>query len=342
MVALPSSIAHAYGLVGEATRFGTGLINDTFQVQRGAETLIVQRVHPIFGASVHEDIEAVTNHLARKEIVTPRLLRTLDGALFSLDEEGRVWRALTFIDGTSYDRFPSIAHAREAGALVGRFHAALQDFDHTYVFARGGVHDISFRENGLEQPLATHPGHRLRAEVLTLIDATRRLLGRAVRLGTQRPRHAHGDLKASNLLFRGQAALALVDLDTMASMMWIFEMGDALRSWCNPCVEEDPSSRIDIPAFEAALSGYASTGPRVTSDERATLARGVLTISLELALRFLTDTLNETYFGFDPTRYPARGEHNLARARAQVAFAESVERELPRLEKIARSVLLTS
>ena len=346
MSALPSSVILAYGLEpgpdGGAVPFGTGLINDTFRAQRGVDTVIVQRVHPIFDASVHEDIEAVTAHLATKCVETPRLVRTREGGLFTVDHEGRVWRALTYLDGTSHDRFPTEAHAAEAGALVGRFHAALLDFEHAYVFSRKGVHDIGFREAGFREALATHGAHRLRSAVHDLGTRAEVLLRDAVPLGALPPRHSHGDLKASNLLFRGSHGLALVDLDTMASMMWIFEMGDALRSWCNRSAEDDPSSSIDVVTYEAALSGYGTTGLHVTEAERGLLARGVLTISLELALRFMTDALAESYFGFDQARYPARGEHNLARARAQLSLAESVVAHLPRLDTIASGVLRTS
>lgn len=337
---IPSSVILAYRLEPGATPFGTGLINDTFRARRGEDTLVVQRVHPIFDASVHLDIEAVTTHLEKKGMPTPRLVRTVDDALFVHDEEGRVWRALTFLEGAAHDRFPSRAHVREAGALVGRFHDALRDLEHTYVFARRGVHDLGFRRAALDEALTAHRGHRLFDEVSRLTERVAELTTHAMPIGAHPPRHAHGDLKASNLLFRGHQGFALVDLDTMASMMWIFEMGDALRSWCNRGAEDDASSALDLDVYEAALTGYGATGLRVTEAERSSLARGVLTISLELAVRFLTDALVESYFGFDRTRYPARGEHNLARARAQTALATSVAKNLGALDDIAARTLV--
>ena len=44
-----------------------GLINATYVVRDGgAPIAVVQRLHPIFGAQVNLDIEAVTAHLAAK------------------------------------------------------------------------------------------------------------------------------------------------------------------------------------------------------------------------------------------------------------------------------------
>jgi hypothetical protein len=55
-------------------------------------------------------------------------------------------------------------------------------------------------------------------------------------------------------------------------------------------------------------------------------------ISLELAGRFASDALDESYFGWNSQRYSGRGEHNLVRARGQLALHEAfaatrIERE---------------
>jgi Ser/Thr protein kinase RdoA (MazF antagonist) len=155
-------------------------------------------------------------------------------------------------------------------------------------------------------------------------------------------RHAHGDLKASNVLFdeRGKG-LCLVDLDTLAHMAWPFEMGDAIRSWCNPRREDEPGAGIELDLYEAALAGYREGAERLelSPTEIELLPRGVLTIAVELALRFLTDALEERYFSFDPARYATQGEHNLARAKGQIELALSVESALGELERITRREL---
>ena len=38
------------------------------------------------------------------------------------------------------------------------------------------------------------------------------------------------------------------------------------------------------------------------------------------ATRFAADTLNESYFGWDQTRHPSAGHHNLVRAKGQWAL----------------------
>ena len=149
-------------------------------------------------------------------------------------------------------------------------------------------------------------------------------------------RACHGDLKISNLMFRGGRGLCLIDLDTMGRQRWPFEMGDALRSWCNRKGEDAREAAIDEELFAAAVAGYfaAAKAGCPSPEERACLVEGLADICLELTARFLADALDERYFGFDATRFPAAGEHNLLRAQGQWALFGDVRRHQRALEAI--------
>ncbi|MDI1445713.1 phosphotransferase [Polyangium sp. 6x1] len=321
---------------------GGGLINRTFLVEGRSGKVIVQRLHPVFAGVVNEDIDAVTAHLAEKGLLTPRPVRTDDGALWVDDEEGRAWRALSFVEGQSHDRIPSPSIAREAGRMVARFHAAVADLAYDYRHVRAGVHDTKKHLATLEAALDAHTAHRLFGEVEPL---ARRLLAEAERLPdlARLPlRHVHGDLKISNLLFQGEQAACLVDLDTLGRMIWPFEMGDALRSWCNPAGEDVAHVALDAGTFGAALAGYgevARGAGLVSAEEAGAIVDGLATICLELSARFLADALREVYFGFDARRFPARGEHNLVRGKGQLALFDSVQAQRTGLEHAARLAL---
>ncbi len=302
----------------------------------------MQALHPVFAGTVNEDIEVVTLHLEQKGVVTPRLLRTDEGALWVLDEEGCPWRALTYVEGESFERLDASPLALEAGRLVARFHAALGDLDYDYRHVRAGVHDTAKHLAVLRAALEEHRGHRLYAEVESLAQLLLAEAERLPDLSRLSRRHTHGDLKISNLLFRGGKGLCLVDLDTLGRMIWPFEMGDALRSWCNPKGEDEGRSAIDIELFAAALEGYGEVArplELVSDDEARALVPGLLTICLELSARFLADALNERYFGFDKSRFATRGDHNLVRGRGQWRLFESVREGQGTLERIASRAL---
>jgi Ser/Thr protein kinase RdoA (MazF antagonist) len=329
-------LAHWSRFAGAVPKpFGTGLINKTFLVEKNGDKAVFQRLHPVFAGSVNEDIDATTTHLANKGLLTPRLLKTDAGAFFVDDpDSGRPWRALSFVPGRAVDavREPQLAFA--GAALVARFHLALADLQHDYRHVRAGVHDTGKHMATLKQALDAHRAHRLYAEVAPLAE---RILATAATLPdfSNAPlRHCHGDLKISNLLFDDDGnGACLVDLDTLGRMPLAHELGDALRSWTNPVGEDNSQADVDERVFAAAVEGYASVArDHTTADEHASLVGGMLSICVELSARFCADALNESYFGFDASRYPSRGAHNLVRAQGQFALAEGVRKKRSVLE----------
>lgn len=309
----------------ELTPITTGLINATFRIDSPAGTFALQRLSPIFGREVHDDIEAVTGHLEARGLLTPRLVRTADGALDHDDGDG-VWRVLTWIDGQCVDRLTSDAQACSAGALLGRFHAALADLEHAFVHRRIGVHDTAAHLGRLRAALRDHAEHPEYDRVAPLGEAILREAETLPTLPLQPERVVHGDPKVNNLLFdRNGRGVALVDLDTVARMPLVLELGDAFRSWCNPSGEDATEARFATGRFEAALDGYFSSArAMITEPERAGLVGGTRTIMVELAARFCWDALEDRYFGWDRARFPSRSAHNQVRARGQLALARAL------------------
>ncbi|MEO8549919.1 MAG: phosphotransferase [Kofleriaceae bacterium] len=308
-----------------------GLINATYVVRADEPIAVLQRLHPIFGAEVNLDLEAVTAHLAARGMVTPRLIRTLDGRAW-VDHEG-IWRATTFVPGVAVATVPDPTWAEAGGELVGRFHRAVADLAYAYRFTRAGVHDTAKHLARLGEHVAAGGDPEALALAGEILGATLSLPA----LGTQPERHVHGDLKISNLLFERAPirGVALVDLDTLAKGTLGFELGDAMRSWCNPHPEDAGQVHLDLPIFAAAIAGFRGVAdPIVTEAERAAIAVGLETVCLELAARFCTDVFEDRYFGWDPARFPSRRAHNLVRARGQLALGLAVQAARGELREI--------
>lgn len=319
------SVAAAWGWRDEQLApLSGGLINTTYVVtgDRGP-IAVLQKLHPIFGADVNLDLEAVTAHLAARGMETPRLIRTLDGRAY-VEADG-VWRATTFVEGVAVATVPDLAWAEAGGVLVGTFHRAVADLHYEYKFTRAGVHDT-----------AKHLA-RLSAfdgELVTQILAAARELPT---LEPQPLRHVHGDLKISNLLFRTEPVrgAALVDLDTLAKGTLAFELGDAMRSWCNPHGEDAGHVKFELPIFGAAVGGFRTVADDiVTEAERAAVAIGLETVCVELAARFCVDMFEDRYFGWDPKRFASRVEHNRVRAEGQLALAHDVRAQRAAMREI--------
>ncbi len=315
----------------------SGLIKATFLLHnaRGAKA-ILQRLHPVFAPEVNLDMDAVTRHLAAKGLVTPRLLPTDAGTLWVQADDG-VWRAQTHVAGRTHHFVDGPETAREAGRLAGKFHAAVADLEHPYRSRRTHVHDTPAHLRTLETALETHRRHRLYAPTAVLAEPLLKAADTLVDLSALPLRHVHGDLKISNLMFdHAGHGLCLIDLDTLTRMPWPLEMGDALRSWCNPRREDQLPAKLDPELFAAAVAGYrAGAGDLIGPDEWQALVPGLARICLELASRFLADALNERYFGWEPKNYPGRGEHNLARGAAMWALYADVVGKRSELERLA-------
>ncbi len=313
--------------VATLARVTQGLVNLTVAVTaHDGARYALQRLHPVFGPGVNANLDQVTAHLAGHGLPTPRLVRTREGALAVDAADGR-WRVTTWIDGQAFDFLRDTAQAEAAGELLARFHAAAADYAGPLLAERPPVHEFARHRAHLATALETFTTHTLAPSVAAAaarLDALRASHPHPV---TTPPRLVHGDPKISNLLFDrgGTRALCMVDLDTLARMALPLELGDALRSWCNPRREDDPLASFDLSLFAAALGGYAR-GARdfVRADEVEALLPATLEIHLELAARFLADALEERYFGWDAARYPTRGAHNLARAEGQLAAAASL------------------
>ena len=333
----PDAVLEAYGLArGSLARAPSGLINPTWFAQslHGA-ALVLQRVSPLFTAEVNMDIAAVTEHLARKGVLTPRLVPTRGGDLW-FDNQGTLWRVLTRIEGVCRDALESPAQAREAGRVVAVFHRAVSDLDYSFKHRRPGVHDTPRHLRTLREALVEHRGHRHFDAIAPLAE---RVLEAAATLPPVPPtadRIVHGDPKISNLIFASDSdrALCLVDLDTVSRMAVALELGDALRSWCNPAHEDAAGARFDRALFDAAILGYAEAAAGfLTPDEWSAIPRGTLTITVELASRFCADALRESYFGWNRARYESSSAHNQARTVGMLALAAGIRAELPGLEE---------
>jgi Ser/Thr protein kinase RdoA (MazF antagonist) len=350
---IPLEVQAAYGLLwtdrSDDPVHVPSLINHTYLVQadggHGPRRLVLQRLHPVFSPNVHVDIQAVTQHLVRRSVETPVLLRNRSGDLWTLEAcsgRPRIWRAMSYIDGIAIHRSNSLKQLASAGAVLGRFHAALLDLKHEFVHVHH-LHDTARHLDTLRATLASERG-RDDAEVQ---DLGARVLEHAqhVRLDYREfpKRVLHGDPKLSNLLFdpaEPTRARCLIDLDTLCRGYLAYELGDALRSWGNPVGEDAPQADFDGEALRAVITGYARSCPtELTDAEICSGIDGLQTVSLELASRLAADAILDNYFGWDAKRFPSRRAHNLVRARGQLSLACSIRNQADELHQIARKAL---
>ena len=315
-----------------------GLINQTYLIQdsKGLPKAILQKLHRIFDGSVNKDIDFITKHLNATGLTTPLVLKTIDDKLYFENDSG-TWRALTYLKGDTFHKTPSLHHARSAGRHVGLFHKTLASLKYDFAFKRSGVHDTAKHLKTLEQKIGTSNSDWSK----DADNLAQRILESAKRLPPLSKvlpkRICHGDLKISNMLFKPNSsdALALVDLDTMGTQTLAYELGDALRSWCNLETENSKAPNPNFDVANAFLSGFSEAMASSLSEaEVKSIAIGYETICLELAARFCIDVYEDNYFGWNPEKFTSRREQNVIRAEGQFATSNHLSTKRNLLQEI--------
>ncbi len=336
----PRSVLDAYAIGdAELERVSSGHINATWFARLPAgSTIVLQRVSPIFPPETQLDIEAITQRLEGAGIVTTRLIRKPTGELFH-EQNGEIWRALTFIEGETHQSLHDRHKAAEAGRILAEFHAAVGGMDYEFRSSRGNVHGLERHLASLRQALLRGDRHRDIESIRALANAVTRHADRLPAVDAHLVQVVHGDPKISNIVFEpgNSRAICLIDLDTVTRMPIVWELGDAFRSWCNTAAEDSPDAEFSIEFFEAAVHGYSSVNRRLL--ERAgpdAICAAIATLAVELAARFCADAIHESYFGWDPRRFGTASEHNQARTRAQLNLAASVAAQARKISGIVR------
>ena len=230
-------IIKAFGIdrVRSVNPLEKGLINQTYLIETDENKYILQKIHGIFPDSVTEDMDVVTCFLRDSGITTPLLIRKQDESIL-LKHGTDSWRMAAYIEGRTFDVMPGVEFARSAGHLVGKFHRVLSTLDYQFRHESKNWHHTEFYIQRLCSSLEDCRDKDILYIKKDILKSYRSL---------KRPRYTHrhivhGDLKTSNILFEmsGSKAICLIDLDTLRKGSISLEMGDAMRSWCNPGGED--------------------------------------------------------------------------------------------------------
>ena len=330
-----------------------GHINDSFRVDVGARdadaSFLLQRLNPhVFPRPDHvmENVARVTRHIARQGGPTLTLMPTVDGRDWLVDNEGGVWRLFRWIpDSVVHVRAESAAACYVCGKAFGEFLRLVGNYDGPPLHETiSGFHDTARRFALLDTAVARAASNRLHD---AQADITAILSERSV-AGVLPPRFAsgalpirivHNDAKIANVLFdrTTDQALCVVDLDTVMPGSPLADFGDLVRS-CTSTAAEDERDAAQIQAdperFASLLRGFLEgSGDLLSRAERDLLVFAGRWITLEQTARFLTDYLDgDRYYRVS---YP---DHNLVRARAQLALYRSLTNQESGLAKlVARS-----
>ncbi|MEH2289954.1 phosphotransferase enzyme family protein [Nostoc sp.] len=336
--------------------FGSGNINDTFLAtldDSKEQHFVLQRINTqVFRQPqlIMQNMRTLTEHVQKRLQDTPlnrrwevpRVLLTKNAQDHWRDADGSFWRAISFIKGSqSFDSMGDRSHAKEIGYALGMFHNLISDLPaEKLADTLEGFHITPFYLQHYEEvlpkinaPQSSEVNYCL--QFVSDRQAFAHILENAKAEGKLPLRLMHGDPKINNVMFDivTQQAVSVIDLDTVKPGLVHYDIGDCLRSGCNPAGEETEnweSIYFDTDLCQEILQGYLAVAKAfLTENDYAYIYDAIRLITFELGLRFFADYLaGNVYF---KVKHP---EHNLARAIVQFKLTESIESQETQIRKI--------
>ncbi len=342
------------GTVIACAPFGSGHINHTSLVVTNRPHLyVLQEIN----SHVFRDVpglmanfSAVCTHLHRKD-PNPNhamtIIPTTAGETFHRTEDGRFYRMLRYVPGgVCLDAPETEDDLVQAGAAFGQFQRLLADFPADALTETiPHFHDTPDRFRQLHEAIENNTAGRLdsvRTEVDALLawENEADTLTGLCREGKLPLRVTHNDTKLNNVMLdeMTRQPLCVMDLDTVMPGLAAHDFGDAIRFGASTAAEDETDLslvRLSLDSYRAFTRGFlGACGRSLTPLEVETLPWGAKLMTVECAVRFLTDHLNgDVYFRV------ARPGHNLDRCRTQLTLARDMERRWEEMHRIIDEVM---
>ena len=304
-----------------------GLINQTFEVHTQIGAFIFQNINTqVFKDpfAIDHNIKAIGqyyNSNSPHQIFT-HLVPTLRGETL-IEIAGKHYRAFKKIDGIALDVLTTATQANAAAHQFGQFTASLTNFpigDLKVTIPQ--FHDLALRYHQFEQALIHGDANRIvqAKDAILFLQAHQSYVQQWIHFTGHKEAHlrvTHHDTKISNVLFKDDAAICVIDLDTTMPGYFISDVGDMCRTYLCPVNEacQDLNLIKVLPErWTAIQNGYLKAmGEFMTPFEKDHFEFSGQCIIYMQALRFLTDFLQlDQYYRVE------RPEQNLDRTMNQI------------------------
>ncbi len=334
-----------------------GNINSTYKVftedENGKHQYLLQKINKnVFKdpVKIMENIKSVNDYIDHRhkceDLFVLHFKNNKDGLPYVIDDDGNFWRACKFFDCVCFNSPDDLGVIEEAGRAFGQFQYLLDGYDAKRLHVTiPDFHNTKKRISSLEKTIKHAPESRINnaKEEIEYVLANKELGAKLCDLidqGVIPLRVTHNDTKCNNVIFNKETlkALAVIDLDTIMPGVCAYDFGDGARSICSLTDEDETDLTkvgFDLDRFDRFSKGYFKyLKDYLTIEEKNTLAISVYIMTLELASRFLQDYLNgDVYFRV------AMKDHNLIRARCQIALCKDIGRKLEKMDEIIKKYL---
>ena len=282
-----------------------GLINQTYELQTAQGAFILQNIN----TQVFKDPYAIDHNIKSigqyynttvPDQLYTHLVPNLRGETL-IEWEGKYYRAFKKIEGFALDVLTNADQAKEAAHQFGKFTASLSEFPiEALKVTIPHFHDLALRYHQFEQALIHGDTKRMdiAKDAIQFLQSHQSYVKKWLDFTSNKEallRVTHHDTKISNVLFKDDAAICVIDLDTTMPGYFISDVGDMCRTYLCPVNEacQDLNQIKVLPErWTAIQEGYLKAmGEFLTSFEKDHFKFSGQCIIYMQALRFLTDFL---------------------------------------------------
>jgi Ser/Thr protein kinase RdoA (MazF antagonist) len=350
----------AYDLGGSFTgceKLTDGHIHSTYRVdfEDGGEKkhYLLQNVNTYVFKDIEKlmkNVRGVTEYLGRviagnggdpgRECL--KLFYTKDGSSYYTDDSGSCWRCYNYIDGIhTVQQIENSEVFYNAAKAFGTFRCLLADYpidslEETIPDFHNTVSRFADFRKALSDNLSGRAQNAVKETKFILArESDCSVLVDLLEKGELPLTVTHNDTKLNNVLFDDETneGICIVDLDTVMPGLSLYDFGDSIRFGANTAAEDEKDVSkvsLSLELFDAYTKGYLeAAGESLTAKEIEYLPFSAKLMTLECGMRFLGDYFNgDVYFH---TEYP---EHNLVRARTQLALVADIEKKTDEMKAI--------
>ena len=329
------------------SELASGHINDTYLIETDKANYVLQKInHGVFKnvpglinnkVLISKHLQNKLSHLSKDELKRKVLafIPVENENYCYEDNDGNYWNMMVYIDNSvTFETVNNVEVAYEGGKLIGDFLNLTSDFDASQLIeVIPKFHDMSFRFSQFENSLIKASLDRLKIakpyiDLVWSLKDEMHIIQQLKESGEIKLRVTHNDTKISNVLFdTNNKGLCVIDKDTIMPGVVHYDFGDAIRTICNTAAEDETDLdkvNFNLEYYDAYTKGFLEEVESALSPiELKYLALGAKTMIFIMAIRFLTDFLNnDVYY---KTKYP---EHNLDRAKNQFKLIESMSKKM--------------
>lgn len=302
------------GRADSARELTDGHINRTFLIERAGELYVLQTLN----GKVFPSPEAVMHNIAQVEkafagaedccIAIPGYMSC--GERNYAEYGGNIWRMYPYVGGSK------TADPYRTGLAFGEFLRIVSGRRLKLKEALPGFHDFGRYFAKMNAAAAAAPSRKPDSAVITRLGRLHETLGQVFGPGLPK-RVIHGDAKGANIVL-GEIPTVL-DLDTVMSGSAALDFGDMVRSAAG-------KGEPDMTAVRGIAKGFAKgTRGMLSRAEKDSLYYGILWVTGELAMRYLTDYISgEGYFRQSTGECLARANQLLGQLRSFISAGEQI------------------